>query len=143
MSYQRHFSETERQILQERAERVRHPVENKQMESTPLVYVSLEQEVYAMRMVHLIGVHRGIAVVPVPCVPAFVSGVANIRGRVVPVLDLGKLLNVAASTTSKKSDERVLVVAGADGQEVVFYVDRIEDSRLSDATLTPLPDSFD
>jgi purine-binding chemotaxis protein CheW len=143
MNYQQHFSEQELKVLIERAARVRHPVENNRAASAlPLVYVWLEQEVYAMPMVHLITVHQDVAVVPVPCVPAFVAGVANIRGRVMPVIDLARLLDV--TTSSQKSEDHILVVVGVEAQEVVFRVNRIGDGSVAAKTsLKPLPDTFD
>lgn len=143
MNYQEHFSEQELQVLIERAARVRHPVENNRAASaTPLVYIWLEQEVYAMPMSHLITVHQDISVVSVPCVPAFVAGVANIRGRVMPVIDLARLLEVTPSL--QKLDSHILVVAGVETQEVVFRVNRIGDGAfVANTSLKPLPDTFD
>jgi purine-binding chemotaxis protein CheW len=143
MNYQQHFSEQELQVLIERAARVRHPVENNRASSaTPLVYIWLEQEVYAMPMAHLVTVHQDVSVVPVPCVPPFVAGVANIRGRVMPVLDLGRLLQVSGA--AQPSENHILVVAGVETQEVVFRVNRIGDGSVAaNIALKPLPDSFD
>jgi purine-binding chemotaxis protein CheW len=147
MSYQQHFSEKELRILQERAARVRHPVENNQAtHAGELVTIWLEQEVYAMPMINLITVHQDVTIVPVPCVPAFISGVANIRGRVAPVIDLGRLLDVAVAPTngSQKPAGHILIVAGAENQEVVFRVNRIGDgSAAANTSLKPLPDTFE
>jgi purine-binding chemotaxis protein CheW len=143
MKYQHAFTEKELQVLQERAARVRHPVENNQAASAvPLVYVWLEQEIYAMPMIHLITVHQDISIVPLPCVPAFVAGVANIRGRVMPVIDLARLLSIAP--VSQTSTGRVLIVTGAAGKEVIFRVNRIGDGTTTyNINLKPLPEAFD
>jgi purine-binding chemotaxis protein CheW len=146
MNYQKHFTEQQLQILNERAARVRYPVENNRTANTmPLVYIWLEQEVYAMPMINLITVHQDITVVPIPCVPAFVAGVANIRGRVMPVIDLARLLNIPTpeQNAASKREAPLLVVVSAETQEVVFRVNRIGDGSIAtNADLKPLPDTF-
>jgi purine-binding chemotaxis protein CheW len=110
--------------------------------AAPLVYIWLEQEVYAMPMLHLLTVHEDVPVVPVPCVPAFVAGVANIRGRVMPVIDLARLLEVEA--LPQASEGYILVVTCVETQEVVFQISRISDSTATTHTsLKPLPEMFD
>lgn len=141
MKYKQHFSEKEFQALEERAARVRHPVDNNRSEdSTPLVYIWLEQEVYAMPMSNLITVHQNILIIPMPCVPAFVAGVANIRGRVMPVIDLAHLLGVEAS--SRQNDKHILVVASDNTHELVFRVQRIGNGT-SETSIKPLPHTLD
>lgn len=144
MSYQQYFTEQELQILNERAARVRHPVENNRAASAfPLVYIWLEQEIYAMPMRHLVMVHQDVSVVPVPCVPVFIAGVANIRGRVMPVIDLARLLEIPITEQGVR-DNNILVAVGVDTQEVVFRVSRIGDGAITTNTyLKPLPDTFD
>jgi purine-binding chemotaxis protein CheW len=143
MRYQQYFTSKELQMLQERAARVRHPVENTRAVSTvPLVYVWLDQEIYAMPMIHLITVHQDVSIVPMPCVPAFVAGVANIRGRVLPVIDLARLLKIGPA--SQTSPAHILVVTGDQGKEIVFCVNRIGDGTTTyNINLKPLPDGFD
>jgi purine-binding chemotaxis protein CheW len=143
MKHQQYFTARELQVLQDRAARVRHPIENtRAANAVPLVYVWLEQEVYAMPMINLITVHQDITIVPMPCVPAFVAGVANIRGRVMPVIDLARLLKI--STTSQTSDSYILIVAGTEDKEVVFRANRIGDGTTTyNINLKPLPDPFD
>lgn len=147
MNYQTHFTEQELQVLIERAARVRHPIENNRATSViSLVYIWLEQEVYAMPMMNLITVHQDISVVPVPCVPAFVAGVANIRGRVMPVIDLANLLEIPTSEQNRPSNRNdlILVVVGVESQEVVFRVNRIGDGSVAaNISLNPLPATFD
>jgi purine-binding chemotaxis protein CheW len=143
MKHQQYFTARELQVLQERAARVRHPVENTRASSAvPLVYVWLEQEIYAMPMINLVTVHQDISIVPMPCVPSFVAGVANIRGRVLPVIDLARLLKIVPA--SQTSPNHILVVTGDQDKEVVFRINRIGDGTTTyNINLKPLPDPFD
>lgn len=59
---------------------------------------------------------------PVPTAPAAVAGVANLRGQVVPVLDLMRLLDLGLHRL-RLGDPVVLVEA--DGARVGLLVDRI------------------
>lgn len=142
MKYQQYFTAQELQILQERAARVRHPIENtRALSAVPLVYVWLEQESYAMPMINLITVHQDVPIVAMPCVPAFVAGVANIRGRVLPVIDLARLFKIRPAL--QPSGNPILVVTGTEDKEIVFRVNRIGDGTTTyNINLKPLPDPF-
>ncbi|PKL09010.1 MAG: chemotaxis protein CheW [Spirochaetae bacterium HGW-Spirochaetae-7] len=45
---------------------------------------------------------------PLPCAPPFVLGIANVRGRIVPIVDLGNLLDLPASGLGKMSSIIIL-----------------------------------
>lgn len=57
----------------------------------------------------------------VPDTPAFLNGVINLRGRIIPVIDLNKRLGASGSTGKKKSN-RVLVLE-LDGSIVGLLVE--------------------
>jgi purine-binding chemotaxis protein CheW len=54
----------------------------------------LAQERYAVESQYVQEVHPLKELTPVPCTPPFVVGIVNMRGRIVPVLDLKKLLDL-------------------------------------------------
>ncbi len=62
------------------------------------------------------------AITPVPGAPASVLGVRNLRGQVLPVLDLGAVLGVA-----RTGDRGKLVVAEQRGLRAGLAVDELED----------------
>ena len=84
---------------------------------------------------------------PLPLMPAFVRGVMNLRGVVVPVIDLGARLGLLPLRSDGKL--RVVVARGADGSSFAFPIRRsstkslkerpvvFEKSRLKWATLHP------
>jgi len=57
----------------------------------------------------------------VPNAPAAVRGVINLRGAVVPVLDLGLLFNLPATTVTKRSCV-IIVEVRVDDQELVMGI---------------------
>ena len=65
--------------------------------------------VYALDVAHVREVVRWQPVTPLPKAPRLIEGVIDLRGAVVPVVDLGRVLGAAAVTTS--SSARIAIVA--------------------------------
>jgi purine-binding chemotaxis protein CheW len=69
-------------------------------------------------------------------VPACLSGVFSLRGDIVPVIDLGVLLGVAA--TAAGDDSKIVVVDHAAGVAGIV-VDKLRDLRTIEGPLDPPP----
>jgi purine-binding chemotaxis protein CheW len=67
---------------------------------------------------------RAIALVPLPRAPAIVEGVINLRGRIVPVLDLRRRFRLPPRPLHPTDH---LIVASADERQVVLRVDKATD----------------
>jgi purine-binding chemotaxis protein CheW len=63
-------------------------------ETLEVLEFRLANEHYALESRHVREVHPLRSLTPVPCTPAFVRGIVNVRGRVVPVLDLKRLFGL-------------------------------------------------
>ena len=74
----------------------------------------------AMATRDIVEVMRPLPVTPMPGVPAFVRGVAVIRGQSVPVVDLGMLLGAAAPAVAGR-----WVVLRLEERRVVLAVDAV------------------
>ena len=74
----------------------------------------------AMATRDIVEVMRPLPVTPMPGVPAFVRGVAVIRGQSVPVVDLGMLLGAAAPAAAGR-----WVVLRLEERRVVLAVDAV------------------
>lgn len=59
---------------------------------------------------------------PIPKVPAFISGVINLRGTVIPVMDLRARFNVKPSSFREK-----ILIAKMHGEEVGLIVDSVKE----------------
>ena len=79
---------------------------------------------YGMRESDVVELIPSLATTRLPRAPAIVEGVANIRGRVVPVLDVRTRFGLAPKDTAL-SDH--LVICNAAGRRVAFRVDRALD----------------
>lgn len=62
----------------------------------------LGSEGYAVSVDDVLEIVRDQRITRVPCVPAYIRGVVNLRGKVVPVYDLREKLNLMESAEEKK-----------------------------------------
>ncbi len=138
MILQEHFSPEDFAILKERARRVVNaPHDDDSIILQPTLDTFLGDRVYVLPIDMLTAIHDEIEVVRVPKAPSFVCGVANIRGRIIPVLDLGVLLGIRAQPLTGMP---VLVGASDDHLTITLAVDRVGAIRTIPAqTLDPVP----
>lgn len=81
---------------------------------------------------------RPVAITRVPHAPAFVEGVINLRGRIVPVIDLRKRFGLPHRERDK--DTRIIVVELID-KVVGFMVDAVKEViRVAYNTIEPPPE---
>lgn len=139
MTWHSHFSEQDRATLEARAKRVASAARDTEDAVATALTLRVRGESYALPIDALTVVQQGTVVIPVPCVPAYVAGVANVRGHVIAVLDLGTLLDVpgtsdAASTLVVASTHGGIAHQGvtvglrveAVGDVITYAIDRVE-----------------
>jgi purine-binding chemotaxis protein CheW len=98
MSVFERFSQEQMAVLKARAERVARAAAEEDAGSLfGVLTVTIGAEQYALPVEWLTAVFDDVSVVPVPCTPDYVGGIANIRGHIVPVIHLAHLLNVAVA----------------------------------------------
>ena len=99
-----------------------------------LVVFELANEVYGINIGTVREIIRMQAVTYVPDAPDFVEGVINLRGRVIPVVDLRKRFGLPVTETTNES--RVIV-------DAVTEVQRISEDSIEPATaLVTTEDSY-
>lgn len=103
-----------------------------------LVIFCLGEEEYGIDINQVREIIRPKEVTPVPKAPAFIDGVINLRGRVIPVLDLRKRFELASrddSTTGR------IVVVDISGQEIGMRVDQAKEvTKLDSSKIGEAPD---
>jgi purine-binding chemotaxis protein CheW len=72
----------------------------------------LGQERYAVESQYVQEVHPLKELTPLPCTPSFVVGIVNVRGRLVPVLDLKRFLDLPEKGLTDL--HRIILVRGED-----------------------------
>ncbi len=110
-------------------------------EGTPTVLFTLGGETYGMPAGAVAAIVRRPAVLaPLPRAPAFVLGVMNVRGRVVPVID--QPARFGAQSGAAPSLVMVVSVPGAGGSVVAgLAVNAVHDvRRIPPSSIVPAPD---
>jgi chemotaxis signal transduction protein/CheY-like chemotaxis protein len=93
----------------------------------------LNHHIFGVDILKIIEIIRLIPITLVPNVPNYVKGVINLRGKVVPVIDLRLKLNIASSQADKTT--RIIVIEifhNNDKYQVGVIVDEV--SEVSDVT---------
>jgi purine-binding chemotaxis protein CheW len=88
-----------------------------------LLLFSLDPEWYAVEIPSVREVYSSYNATPVPCAPAFVRGVITVRGEIVSVTDLRRLLRLAPGPRGG----RALIVVANDECATGLAVDAIGD----------------
>jgi purine-binding chemotaxis protein CheW len=111
-----------------------------------LVVFDLAGEVYGVNIETVREIIRMQDVTYVPDAPEFVEGVINLRGRVIPVVDLRKRFSL---TQSEATEESRVVVVDIGGEDIGVIVDAVTevlriavDSIESTASLVTTEDSY-
>ncbi|HXF92348.1 MAG TPA: chemotaxis protein CheW [Nitrospiraceae bacterium] len=87
--------------------------------------ITLGGELFAVDLRHVREVFEVESVTPVPGMPSTLTGVANLRGTVMPLADLRPVLGLPASGPRPK----YAVVVQYDAQQVAVLVDQVPEIR--------------
>ena len=100
-----------------------------------LVVFDLAGEVYGVNIETVREIIRMQEVTYVPDAPNYVEGVINLRGRVIPVVDLRKRFSLAV--TDATAESRVVVV-DTGGEDIGVIVDAVTDVlRIAEESVEP------
>ena len=104
-----------------------------------LVSFEIGTEEYAIPILAVQEINRMMPITRVPNSPPSVEGVINLRGRIIPVIDLRKRFGI--TPTTEAADERIIVVeVGEQGRVLGFTVDRVNQVlRLNREIVDPAP----
>ncbi len=104
-----------------------------------LVSFEIGTEEYAIPILAVQEINRMMSITRVPNSPPSVEGVINLRGRIIPVVDLRKRFGL--SEVEDSADARIIVVeVGQQGRVLGFMVDRVNQVlRLARDIVDPAP----
>jgi purine-binding chemotaxis protein CheW len=104
--------------------------------------VVLENEAYGIAVLKVREIIRLQKITPVPQMPAFVKGVINLRGRVIPIIDLRSKFGLKAEFTERTCI--VVVQVKLPSEQIVqmgLIVDSVEEVvNLTQEEIEPTPD---
>lgn len=102
-----------------------------------VVIFSLGKELYGMDIFELKEIIRMAEITRIPKAPSFIEGVINLRGKIIPVIDLKKKLGIDGN---ENPEEKRILVADVGGQTaglVVDHVHEVADIEDKDIELPP------
>lgn len=102
-----------------------------------LLIVLVGDEEYALPIVAIQEIIKVPIITDVPRTPAFILGVVSLRGTIVPIVDLRRILGLPPTEVKRAS--RILVVH-SDAEPVGFLVDQVATvARLHKDNIEPVP----
>lgn len=107
-------------------------------EELQLVSFNIGSEEFGVDILKVQEINRMVEITRVPQAPHYVEGVINLRGKVIPIVDLRKRFNL----TMKEYDKNTrIVVVDIDGSIMGMIVDAVSEVlRLPASTIEPPPD---
>jgi len=93
-------------------------------ENKQYVGFMMGSEHYGVDIMAVEEIIRPIDITPVPRAPSFVEGIINLRGRIIPVVDLRNRLRIPITGNA---DNMRIVVMKIDNRRLGFIVDKVEE----------------
>jgi len=102
-----------------------------------LVTFKVDNEEFAVDILKVQEINKMINITHIPNAPPFVEGVINLRGKIIPIVDLRKRLGFEGKSYDKST--RIIVIE-LEGIVLGFIVDSVSEVlRISDSTVEPPP----
>ncbi len=101
-----------------------------------LVSFKLGKEEFGVDILKVHEINRMLEVTEMPNSPDFVEGIVNLRGRIIPVLDLKKRLHLP---TKEHDNSTRIIVVELNGKTVGFIVDEVSEVLRIESNITEPP----
>ncbi len=111
-------------------------IKNESSELLQLVSFMIGNEEYAVDILFVQEINRMLQITKVPNAPEYVDGVINLRGRVIPVIDLRYKLGLSKKEHNKNT--RIIVVE-VKNKTVGFIVDAVKEVIRIPENITEAP----
>ncbi|PJA97608.1 MAG: chemotaxis protein CheW [Ignavibacteriales bacterium CG_4_9_14_3_um_filter_34_10] len=109
---------------------------NENDEILQLVSFKIGSEEFGVDILKVQEINRMLQITKVPNTPDFIEGVINLRGRVIPVIDLRVKLNM----TKKEHDKQTrIIVVELEDKTVGFLVDEVSEVLRIPKSITEAP----
>ena len=108
--------------------------------TSQIVSFRLGAEIYGVAIMHVQEIILIGPVTPMPSVPEYVRGLTNLRGHVIPIIDLAKRFGMESSPDTAASR---IVVLNVSDKTIGVVVDAVEEVlRLRDSQIEPVAQGF-
>jgi purine-binding chemotaxis protein CheW len=118
-----------KEILKARARALASPPKRDQDQAQILTLIEfrLAHERYAVEQKYVREVHPLKDLTPLPCAPAFVLGIINVRGQILPVIDVKRFFDLPQTGIT---DLHVAIIVHTDEMELGILADAVAGVRL-------------
>jgi len=127
------------QIFEKQQKQIDGP-EKTDADIVQLVGFVIGDEEYAVPILNIVEIIKPIEFTRVPSVPEYVLGVFNIRGSVIPLIDLRRKFNLPP--VNNTGDTRYIVMKG-ENNTAGFVMDRLTEAiRIKKSRIDPAPETL-
>ncbi len=128
------------QILQKQQKQISEPDVKDNEEVIQLVGFIVGEEEYAVPILNIQEIIKPIEYTRVPSVPDYILGVFNLRGNVIPLIDLRSKFNLEGARQNEQT--RYIVMRGEDNV-AGFVIDRLTEAiRIKRSRIDPPPETL-
>jgi len=107
------------------------------MTENQFVVFMLGDEKYGVDILNVSTISEYLEITKVPDAPVYVEGIINLRGDIIPVINLKKRFNIAETSIS---DDTRIIIYSIDGVAIGFLVDEASQVlRIDDSQIEPTP----
>ena len=126
-------------IIEKQQKQIEEP-QKKEDDIVQLVGFIIGQEEYAVPILSIQEIIKPIEYTRVPSVPSYILGVFNLRGSVIPLLDLRTKFKMEPAKVTE--DTRYIVMKGKDNT-AGFVIDRLTEAiRIKSSKIGPPPETI-
>jgi purine-binding chemotaxis protein CheW len=127
-------------VLSKQQKQLTEPDAKSNEEIMQLVGFIVSDEEYAIPMLNIQEIIKPIEYTRVPSVPDYILGVFNLRGNVIPLIDLRKKFNLEAT---KQTEETRYIVMKGENNIAGFVIDRLTEAiRIRKDRIDPAPETL-
>jgi purine-binding chemotaxis protein CheW len=102
------------------------------------VIFNLGSEKFALSTEQVKSIEEMQDIIPVPLAPPYVTGLINLRGAIVAVVDLRQRLGLGNIENGR---DMVILIVEHNGEDVGLIVDRVQSVESSEMQTQPVPDA--
>lgn len=111
-------------------------IASKMLDEERLVTFKIDMEEYGVKIANVQEINRMTDITKIPRAPHYIEGIVNLRGNIIPALDLRKLFQLPEKQTT---DATRIIIVDLDGKGTGIVVDSVSEVLRFDKTLIETP----
>ena len=115
------------------------------VEDNKYLIFNLGKEIYGIPILKIKNIERKMDITPVPRTPGFVKGITNLRGKIIPVIDLKNKFGIGVTDVTDRTCVIIVDIRTESGlQTNGLMVDSVSEVvDISDGYIEPVPQTKD